>query len=129
MLLASQADVETRLGRDLTDDEAARLDGLLEEASALVAGYLGVTYSDEAEVPPVVTIVVSKIAARAISRSEELDSIAAAMESANSGPFGARFRDSNVFLTKADKLMLRPVGGGFRSVPLRSDRGYYEDGS
>lgn len=129
MLLAAQADVETRLGRELAEDEIARLDGLLAEASALVEGYLGIRYNDDDDVPPQVVIVVSKIVARALGRSSEIEGMAAAMESANSGPFGARFRESSVFLTKADKLMLRPIGGGFRSIALRSDRGYFEDGS
>lgn len=128
MLLADQADVETRLGRDLTSDEVARLDGLLEEASALVEGYLGVSYTDDDDIPNVVVVVVSKIVARAIVRSADMDALAASLEGTNAGPFGARFRDSSVFLTKADKLMLRPVGGGFGVVTLRSERGY-PDGS
>ncbi|MFT9763746.1 hypothetical protein ACM0CA_14480, partial [Mycobacteroides abscessus subsp. abscessus] len=40
-LLASSADVEARLRRDLTDDEERWIDGVLEEASALVAAYCG----------------------------------------------------------------------------------------
>lgn len=128
MLLADQADVETRLGRTLTSNEQARLDGLLEEASALVEGYLNVTYGPGDDVPAVVVIVVSKIVARAISRSGEMDALAASMEQTNAGPFGARFRESSVFLTKADKLMLRPIAGGMSSVMFRSERGY-QDGS
>ena len=124
MLLATQANVETRLGRELTAGELVRLGGLLEEASALVEGYIGVTYTPDDEVPVVVAIVVSKIVARAIGRSADMDAIAATMESANSGPFGAKFRDSNIFLTSSDKLMLRPIGGRFHSVVLRSERGY-----
>lgn len=123
MLLAVQADVETRLGRDLTESEEARLDGLLEESSALVEGYLGIVYEDGDAIPSAVVIVVSKIVARAIGGSAELDALAASMEQTNAGPWGARFRDSNVYLTKADKLMLRPIGGGgYSVVTLRSER-------
>lgn len=37
--LATQADVEARLGRALTDDEAARIDALLDDASELVRSW------------------------------------------------------------------------------------------
>lgn len=39
--LASQADIELRLGRDLTAAEAARVEALLQDVSALVRGYTG----------------------------------------------------------------------------------------
>jgi len=126
MLLASQEDVEARLGRDLTSDEVTRLDGLLEEVSALIEGYLGVVYAPEDDIPNVVAVVVSKVVARAIAQSVDLAPLAAAMEGVNTGPFGARFRDSNIFLTKAEKLMLRPVGGGLSVVTMKSERGYNE---
>lgn len=127
MILATQADVETRLGRDLTPAEEARLDGLLEEASALVEGYLGVTYTEDDVIPAVVVVVVSKIVARAITADPETMAVAAMQESSQAGPFSTRFRDNNVWFSKSDKLMLRRVGGGFTSVRLVSDR--YEPGS
>lgn len=42
--LASQADIEARIGRDLTDEEAARIRALLDDASALVRGYTGQSF-------------------------------------------------------------------------------------
>jgi hypothetical protein len=47
VILATQEDVEARLGRSLDSSEEDRLDGLLVEASALVEGYLGVVYDDD----------------------------------------------------------------------------------
>lgn len=127
MILATQQDVETRLGRGLTESEVARLDGLLEEASALVEGYLGVTYTEDDVVPSVVAIVVSKMVARAITADPSAVALAAISESQQAGPFSARFRDTNVWLSKSDKLMLRNIGGGFTSIGLVSER--YEPGT
>lgn len=42
--LASQADLEARLGRSLTGEEEGRCDALLEDASTLVRGYTGQTF-------------------------------------------------------------------------------------
>lgn len=39
--LATTTDVETRLGRSLTESETAKAEALLEDASALVVGYTG----------------------------------------------------------------------------------------
>ncbi|MFG2001688.1 hypothetical protein ACGFNU_21310 [Spirillospora sp. NPDC048911] len=43
--LASQADLEARLGRALTAAEEARIDALLDDASALVRAYTGQAFS------------------------------------------------------------------------------------
>jgi hypothetical protein len=43
--LASQADLEARLGRDLTDVERARVKALLDDASALVRAYTGQSFA------------------------------------------------------------------------------------
>jgi hypothetical protein len=120
MSLATQADVEARLGRDLTSDEDDRLEGLLAEASAIVEGYLGVTYGDDDEVPAVVAVVVSKLVARAFTAS-----VVEGPASLQAGPFSVTYRDNtSLWLSKSDKLMLSNIGGGFTSVRLVSDRGY-----
>lgn len=55
--LASQADLEARLGRSLTAEEEARVDALLADASALVRAYTGqgfaVTENDEVVLPAI----------------------------------------------------------------------------
>jgi hypothetical protein len=63
---ASTDDVKARLGRDLTSDEQTRFPGLLEEASAIVDGYLGRHYTGEGGIPDAVRIVVSRLIARAL---------------------------------------------------------------
>lgn len=61
MALAISADVETTLGRTLTTSELLLVSNLLEEASDLVIGYLGVTPDP---VPaPVIRVVASMVAA------------------------------------------------------------------
>lgn len=47
--LASQADLEARLGRDLTDTEQARVEALLADATALVRAYTGQTFEPVAD--------------------------------------------------------------------------------
>lgn len=117
MILATQAEVEARLGRELSETETNRLEGLLEEASALVEGYLGVVYTDE--VPSVVVVVVSKLVARAFTAST-----VEGPSSLQAGPFSVTYRDNtSLWLSKGEKLMLRNIGGGFTSVPLKSERG------
>lgn len=126
MILATQADVEKRLGRELSDPELDRLDGLLEEASLLVEGYLGVVYSadDVVPVPEAVTVVVSRIVARAFTAPNQ-QLLPEGARSAAAGPYNVSFADArtNLWLSKVDKLTLRNLGGGFRSVPMQSERG------
>lgn len=125
MILATQDDVVARLGRALTSDEIARLAGLLEEASLLVEGYLGVTYSvdDVDPVPEAVTVVVSRIVARAFTAPNQ-QLLPEGARSAAAGPYNVSFADArtNLWLSKVDKLTLRNLGGGFRSVPMQSER-------
>lgn len=121
MILATQDDVEKRLGRELTDPELERLDGLLEEASLLVEGYLGTTYTGA--IPEAVTVVVSRIVARAFTAPNQ-QLLPEGARSAAAGPYNVSFADArtNLWLSKVDKLTLRNLGGGFRSVPMQSER-------
>lgn len=128
MILANQGDVETRLGRELTADELALLPGLLEEASLLVEGYLGIVYKDPSDpdgvpIPDAVVVVVSRIVARTFTApSPQL--LPEGARSAGSGPYTVSFGDSrtNLWLSKADKMTLKNVGGGMTIVLLKSDR-------
>jgi hypothetical protein len=120
MILATSADVEARLRRELTDEEAEFIDGVLEEASALVEGYLGVTYTEDDTIPDVVALVVSRVAARALTAPQV--EIPPGM-SLGAGPFTISARDnSDLWLSRSDKLKLRNIGGGFTSVRLKSER-------
>lgn len=67
-LLATQTDVEKRLGRELDDDEVLAVEGLLEEASELV---VSVCRPLPTPAPDAVRIVVSRIAARALDGGDD----------------------------------------------------------
>ena len=119
-LLASRSDVEDRLRRDLTDEEAGPEDrwinGLLEEASVLVTAYCGGrTFADP--IPDNVRIVTSRVAARAFQVADLDDPLAESRQD-QAGIFmqtvryGADASSGGVWLTRADKLELAPYGEG-----------------
>lgn len=125
MALATQADVEARLGRVATEAEEARLPSLLDDASAVVIGYTRKDF-EPAPYPDAVVGVVAKMAARALGRSGSAGG--EFTEQQNAGPFGVRYSsassEADVWLTAADKLALRPhrQGGGLISVQAVGER-------
>lgn len=122
MALATQADVEARLGRALSEAEAARLPSLLDDATAVVVGYAGTDF-EPSPYPAAVAGVVAKMVARVLAAGD-----VAFVDQQNAGPFGVRFNanasSGDVYFTKADRLALRPyrVGGGLSSIGLVGDR-------
>lgn len=113
--LASADDVEARLGRPLTPAEAGRVDGLIDEASALVIGYLGCDPSDPGPVPPAVTIVTSRMVARTLQQAEAQTPVSGEQAVTNTvGPFSqtrqfvAGTTGGQPWLSAADKVALRP---------------------
>ncbi|KRQ20059.1 MULTISPECIES: hypothetical protein [Mycobacteroides] len=113
-MLAADADVEARLGRDLTTDEQDRVDDLLEEASDLVIGFLRCT-------PDPVPGAVVRVTARMVARVFGLkygpgESPDPTVESVNAvmGPFQVNRKidtdrtDGEPWLSKKDRLKLRP---------------------
>lgn len=123
MALATQEDVEARLGRTVEGAEAARLPALLSDASATVIGYCRTDF-EPSPYPEAVVGVTAKMIARVLGRSGGVDF--ASQQSA--GPFSVSYATDtttgDMWLTKADKMALRShrVGGGLTSVPLVSDR-------
>ena len=67
MLLAELSDVAARLGEEVPENKVHVAEGLLEEASALVEGYLGRSFD---EVPRPVSVVVSRMVARVLQAPE-----------------------------------------------------------
>lgn len=65
--LADVDDLAARLGRDLTEAELAAAPGVIAEASALVAGYLGRDWPALDDVPGAVRIACSRMVARAMT--------------------------------------------------------------
>lgn len=59
--LASPADLEARLGRDLTPEETARAQALLDDASALVRSYTGRDFSEPADYTATLRLVAGEI--------------------------------------------------------------------
>ncbi len=119
-MLASPDDVETRLGRPLTVEETERVDGLIAEASALVAGWLCRTPDP---VPGEVAIVTSRMVARALTPPAGADP-GVTNTSATMGPFAytraysPEASSGGVWLTRQDKTILRRFArrGAVRSV-------------
>lgn len=124
MALATQQDVEARLGRPLTESEQERAEGLLTEASEIVLGYCNVDEFDP--IPDSVVIVVSRMVARVLTAPEGIEGVES--HQVGTGPFQQTRRfTSDVgtggpWLTKMDKLMLRRWGRSMVSVPLGSER-------
>lgn len=123
MAFANQADVESALGRDLTDAEGQSVDALLDEASDLLVGYLGCTPDP---VPDAVKRVTARMVARVFSQAQI--SVGASQVQESAGPFSrstsyaSGTSNGSPWLAAADKVVLRPYrcGGGFRSVSLES---------
>lgn len=118
-MLATRADVETRLGRELDADEIARVDGLLEEASELV---IAECRPLPTPTPSAVRIVVSRIVARALSGPDETPGVESTQVSAGSFQLSRNFTSDGVsggpWLSKTDRKMLRPWRRGVANVRI-----------
>lgn len=129
MDLATQADVEKQLGRDLDTDEEARLPGLLAKASVIVEGYLGIVYEPSDTIPGAVTIVVASMVARVLATGgagtvapgQTSDMVVAGPHSWQRS-FGDGANTVEPWLSKADRIALQGIGGDAVSVALGSER-------
>lgn len=142
MSLASLADVAARLRRDLTTEEQSWVPDLIDEASAIVSGYLGVDLGETGvvggdgvsdAVPAAVRIVVSRMVARAMRQADTSAAPVAGVESMGRtmGPFTEQWKlrdgagSGSPWLENVDRITLKRyrVGGGMTSVPLAGDHG------
>lgn len=120
MALATLADVTARLGRDLSDAEAARLPSLLSDATALLIGYTGQDF-EPAPYPEAVVGVCAKMVARNLLAGANPTPFATQQ---GAGPFSVTYNSDaasgDVWMTAADKMALRPyrLGGGMRTVKM-----------
>lgn len=120
--LASLDDVEARLGRPLTADEAERAPGLLVEASASARAWMR---CDPDPVPDDVALVVSRMVSRMFLSPDtggatNLDQFSmAAGPFSRSGTFTEGSTSGSPWLTKDDKRILRRFScrGMARSFP------------
>lgn len=123
MALATQADVEKILGRELTDQEAESVESQLDEASDLVEGYLRCLVLPTPTPEPIVRVVAAMVAAlitRPTTTPPNADSVTA-------GPYAQRFIEGSTsggpWLTATLKMRLAPYRcGSLVSVPLVSER-------
>lgn len=124
-VLATRDDVEKALGRSLTAPEQASVQGQLEEASDLVAGYLHPCPVPTPTPGPVVRVTAAAVAAL-IQRTEQ--GATTDVQSYTAGPFGVQYQagatSSGPWLTAALRDRLRPYrcGNGMQSVALGSER-------
>lgn len=120
MALATQADVEAVLNRDLTSDEENGVASQLDRASDLVVGYL----RQEPPTPPPgpVTRAVAEMVA-AVFRRGDSGTLDASQQSA--GPYGTTFVDGSTsggpWLTNTLKIRLRPYRLAMVSMELSSE--------
>lgn len=121
--VATTSDVEKRLGRDLDEDEALVVDGLLEEAEVLIEGYLG---KISQPVPRRITVVASRMVTRVLEQPDAEAFYAESVQHA-AGPFSETKRYStgasggSPWLTAADKQALRRTrrgGGGIYTIGI-----------
>jgi hypothetical protein len=130
MIPVTQDDVEEALERDLTSDEAESVASKAKKAARLVEGYLGVEYVDGDTIPGVVTEVTAGVAARAYAAATNQVPEFVNTATEGMGPFSVTrtfnpdATSGSLWLTKADKIKLRLIYSGVRSVGMRSDRGY-----
>ena len=126
-MIVTQPQVEQALRRPLTESELEALEHLVREAQVLLSAYLKTDYA-VATVPMAVTVVATRMVARALNVNP--DTIGVASEQAGTGPYQysrsyiPETRTGNViYLSKTDKEMLgglKPSGIG--SVRLKSGR-------
>ena len=124
-MLATQDHVRSAMRRDLTEAELEWVDGLIAEASDLVAGYLSPwTVPEFPELlPEPISRVVAAMVATVLSRPQGLlpdtQSLTADVYSVQ---FAAGSTSSGPYLTAAMKERLRPYRSGCLVVELGSER-------
>ena len=120
--------VAAALRRDLTDDEKGAVDHLAVGAAALIRGHLGQPPpSDDQDAAAAVRYVTAQMIARALSRAGDADA-GLATRTTTTGPFTVQqgyatdAQGGGVWLTRQDRIMLRPWACPMASVPLVSER-------
>lgn len=117
MALATQADVEAELRRDLTVDEESGVATELDKASDLVLGYLRQT--PPTPTPGPIVRVVAEMVAAVFSRSADTPQD---VTTQGAGPFSSGFVAGSTsrgpWLTAAQKIRLRPWRISMVATPM-----------
>ncbi|MUL47602.1 hypothetical protein FZI85_25135 [Mycobacterium sp. CBMA293] len=111
-MLADDADVVARLGRNLTPDETARVSGLLEEASVMAGEWMQCVPDP---VPDAVRIVVSRMVARVLVAGDTAEPAVTGVQAGMgvftvNRTFSSDATSGGVWLTRQDKAQLRRHG-------------------
>ena len=118
-------DIEDRLGEDIPEDAAPKVQILIEDAAATVHGHLGQPIP--VPVPPAIRSVVGRMVVRALKQGEG-DAVAPTGATGMMNVAGSFTRqinwsaganDGGVWLSSQDKIMLRPFKRrrGIQSMP------------
>jgi hypothetical protein len=109
MAFASTNDIADRLGRDLSAGEEQSVTLLLEGAQAIIEDHAQKAEADMAEVPGILRFVAIELVCRALANPNQLASLSEGLGQHN---YTARFRDTGIWLTKAEELLVsRAVHG------------------
>lgn len=133
MAYADPSDVERTLGRSLTDAEDDQVNDWLDDAALMIDGE-GYVYTGDT-IPAAFIRVSVNMTVRAIRAADIVPG--AQTQEEQTGPFlravtyPATAVSGGVWLSAADRLMLRPyrAGGGMVSLQLASERRYMCDES
>lgn len=121
MPFADTADVAARLGRSLSAGETTTVEFLLDGATAVVAGAVGMDDAALSPVPPVVRFVTVEVVCRALANPNGL---AGLTEQLGQHSYTARFRDPDgggaLALTKREELLVRSAVYGTTSGSSRA---------
>jgi len=135
--LCDEQDIADRLGRNLSTPEANAWEAKAKEASVLIEGYLRREWAALGEVPDYVRVVCSRMVRRIFGASgttaaglpPNTRTFNASMGPlGHSGTFGDDVEYGDVFLTKADKIMLRKPIQVVHNEPMFSVPTYSQDG-
>lgn len=120
--------VEALLGKPLNANEKARLDFLIDSALSLINGYTGMSFTNSDAMPKVVEVVALSIINRALGQNVGAVAAGVSQQQYTMGPFSQSTSFSvdsqggDVWLTRQDKLKLRPLFRGVSEVSLVSPR-------
>lgn len=124
MAFATDADVEDRLGRSLTEAESLVVDTRLFDAELLIFGYCGEQFESDSEHGPTLIAVEADMVARSFKQdaSGQEPGVDALQLGAFSTHFVSASQGGNVWLSAADKLRLRFCRRGVTAVRLHGPR-------
>lgn len=112
MAYADVSDLKVRW-RTLTDDEQARAEALLDDASAMLDAYVTVDETDEQQMK-LLKIVVCNMVERAMSMGGDIFGVT--QQSMTAGPYAQTFNYANptgdLYITKSEKRLLGISGTG-----------------